>query len=271
MPQQNSQRAQTHWLRISVRSLVILVLLLGGGLGWLVRSARVQRDAVTKIHADGGFVFYDWECKDGLPRGPAHRPWYADWLAYHLGVGDDYFSDVVFVSFTASPSDAKLALVAELHRLQVLEIFGASPSPREARLLGHQILNNTEGDDTNVTDAGMANLQMLTSLRRLCLWDTLVTDNGMKHLKGLTNLRELDLSCTAIGDAGLHHLEGLARIQKLDLSYTEVSNAGIEPLKKLTNLQSLDVRGTKVDDFGAQEIRRALPKAKIQFTSISAM
>ena len=36
-----------------------LVLLLGGGLGWVVHCARVQRDAVSAIRRAGGNVFYD--------------------------------------------------------------------------------------------------------------------------------------------------------------------------------------------------------------------
>jgi cytoskeletal protein RodZ len=38
--------SRRHWLRISIRSLIILVLVAGGWLGWLVRSARIQREAV---------------------------------------------------------------------------------------------------------------------------------------------------------------------------------------------------------------------------------
>ena len=36
-------------LRLSVRALMVLVLITGGGLGWLVYSARIQRDAIAAI------------------------------------------------------------------------------------------------------------------------------------------------------------------------------------------------------------------------------
>ena len=36
-------------LRFSVRGLIVLVLVIGAGLGSLVRSARIQREAVAAI------------------------------------------------------------------------------------------------------------------------------------------------------------------------------------------------------------------------------
>jgi hypothetical protein len=37
------------------------VLIIGGGLGWLVYCARAQREAVAAIEAADGKVYYDWE------------------------------------------------------------------------------------------------------------------------------------------------------------------------------------------------------------------
>jgi len=41
---------------LSVRGLTILVLVLGAGLAWVIRTARMQRDAVTAILRLGGNV-----------------------------------------------------------------------------------------------------------------------------------------------------------------------------------------------------------------------
>ena len=56
--------------RLSVRGLIILVLVIGGGLGWVVRSAQLQREAVAAIQRAGGRVKYDWEWKS---RSPIHN------------------------------------------------------------------------------------------------------------------------------------------------------------------------------------------------------
>ena len=50
-------------LRVSLRALMIIVLVLGCGLGWVVRRAHVQRDAVAAIERCGGRVWYDWEVR----------------------------------------------------------------------------------------------------------------------------------------------------------------------------------------------------------------
>lgn len=52
-------------LRISVRELLVLVLVIGAGLGWIVRAARIQREAVAAITRAGGSVKYDWKWSGG--------------------------------------------------------------------------------------------------------------------------------------------------------------------------------------------------------------
>jgi len=221
---------------------MILVLLLGGGLGWFVRDARVQRAAVAAIEEADGFVFYD--CELNLARTHAiPRPRYLEWLASRVGI--DYFSNVVEISLPGDLSDAKLALVGRFPRL---ERFYCDPS------------------GSSVTDAGLAHIDGLTRLKELNLDHADITDSGLVHLKGMVSLQELDLSGTPITDAGLVHLRGLTSLQTLRPSNTHVGEAGVVHLKTLTNLQSLDLWGTRVDDFVAQEFRRALPKAKVVFS-----
>ena len=47
MPEQPSSDTWRRRLRISVRGLMALVLIVGGGLGWVIHRAHVQRDAVA--------------------------------------------------------------------------------------------------------------------------------------------------------------------------------------------------------------------------------
>jgi len=62
--------------------------------------------------------------------------------------------------------------------------------------------------------------------------NTQITDAGLANVKGLTQLQSLNLNGTKITDAGLEHLKGLANLQTLDLEATRVTNAGIADLKK---------------------------------------
>ena len=49
----------------SVRGLLVFVVAVGAVLGWAVRGARIQREAVKAIENNGGGAFYDWQWKGG--------------------------------------------------------------------------------------------------------------------------------------------------------------------------------------------------------------
>jgi hypothetical protein len=90
-------RPRRRYLRLSVRALIVLVLVIGGGLGWFVHSVRIQRDAVAAIRKAGGLVWYDWQANAAGKTLPTGRPWAPNWLVDALGV--DYFGYVVIVRF----------------------------------------------------------------------------------------------------------------------------------------------------------------------------
>ncbi len=64
-PPKPTSRHWWNYVRLSVRGLIVLVLLIGAWLGWVVRSARIQRQSVAAIQAAGGRVMYDWQWKAG--------------------------------------------------------------------------------------------------------------------------------------------------------------------------------------------------------------
>ena len=66
MPADHVSRPWRRFLRVSVRGLIVLVLVIGGGLGWLVRSCpHPCREAAEAIKHAWGSVSYDWEYSDG--------------------------------------------------------------------------------------------------------------------------------------------------------------------------------------------------------------
>lgn len=82
------------------------------------------------------------------------------------------------------------------------------------RWLPHAYVDEAEVVDFNfsgieVTDAGLANLQGLTSLQGLDLSNTQVSDAGLAHLQGLTSLRWLFLRKTEVTDAGVAKLRNV--------------------------------------------------------------
>jgi internalin A len=244
-------------LRFGLRTLIVLVLLIGGILGWTVHQAQVQREAVAAVLRAGGRVRYNWEVPakakptfwggmdgggmggglTGQPVANSKPPW-PRWLVDRMGL--DYFGHVVEVDLFGHGSDADLESIGRLRRLERLVLARSA-----------------------VTDLGLAHLKELTELQGLYLGATRVSNAGLAHLKGLTRLRGLGLDGTRVSDTGLAPLEGMTSLQQLVLEGTEVSDAGLVHLKGMTELRILSLGGTRVTANAAQELQELLPKASI--------
>ena len=164
----------------SLRTLLIVMLLVGSGLGWFshkLQQARRQRVAVTGITNLSGVVGFDDEPAN-FAAGPPSSP-VPQWLRNLLG--DDFFRTAVSV---VAFNDGSLESAKELTELRRLDFVGGP-----------------------ATDAGLAHVRGLTRLHRLNLSDTQITDAGIEHLQGLTQLRELVLRGTRVTDAGVRQLQ----------------------------------------------------------------
>ena len=119
-----------------------------------------------------------------------------------------------------------------------------------------------------ITDADLAVLGTLTTLKRIDLSHTRITDIGFQHLKSLPSvevlnlyyaeqigdgamaaiknwkhLRELNVCGTKITDVGAGHIAAVASLESLNAGYALVTDAGFEPLANLPNLHSLSIGG----------------------------
>lgn len=202
MPERTSPESWRRRLRISVRGLIALVLVVGVWMGWLARSARIQRDSVAAIRAAGGVVYYNFQLNGGK-FSPVATPWAPEWMVDALGI--DLLANVVAVRFPSANSDADLAQIGALSGLVELQIAGAS-----------------------VTDRGLAHLEWLIGLKSLNLKGSMVTDAGLRHLNRLTRLERLDISNTRVTDAGLPHLSRMTNLVQLETSNTRISARGLE-------------------------------------------
>src|SRR5262245_49723109 len=91
------------------------------------------------------------------------------------------------------------------------------------------------------TDADLAGLRELKSLRALDLVGTPLTDAGLARIAELRSLRSLDLNGTGVTDAGLRHREVLAGLRSLALhGCANVTDEGIRRLRKA--LPGWDIR-----------------------------
>jgi len=142
--------------QFSLRTLLIVVLVLCLPLGWLgekVRQARRHQETVKAIEEAGGYVGHEYEV-----------------LGLDLG-------DVDYVGLGRDSGDAELEDLKE-------------------QLEGLTGLRALDVDCCyGITDAGMEHLQGLNNLKWLNISHTKVTEAGLEDLKGMTNLEVLYVCC----------------------------------------------------------------------------
>jgi hypothetical protein len=176
------------WFQYSLRSLMLLVLVVSLGMSWFavkMKRAREQEKAVEEITRLGWSVAYDYQLdkrggwvSGAVPPGPA-------WVWNLLGEKEGFFATVVFVDLSScSVTDAGLEHLKGLTQLRTLIL-----------------------DSTKVTDAGLEHLKGLTQLQELYLEQTQVTDAGLEHLEGLTQLHYVELLYTRVTDKGVKRLQ----------------------------------------------------------------
>jgi hypothetical protein len=256
---------------VSIQVLMVLVGAVALEMSWFVkrmRDADVQHHAVDAIRDAAGDVWYDWEWQDGKFT-KARRPWWREWLVRRCGI--DCFDRVICVSLegAVSVSDAELAHIGGFRHLEELNLQYSSITNESLVHLERLIeLRSLDLSHTAISDNGMVHLSRLASLRSLNLDGNNVSDDGLAQLSELHNLEELRLQMTAIGDASLAHVGGLSRIRILDVADTGISDRGLVHLSGMKRLELLDAAFTQVTVFGAQELRRAVPRAKVVFSSL---
>jgi internalin A len=263
-----ASRPWRQFLRFSVRGMIVVVLLTGGWLGSIVRSARIQREAVQTVEGERGLVHYDGEYFDWNASSSGwHRVRQEDtramrWLVDLIGI--DYFHRVSTVVLAKRTAGRELSAVGRLTSLESLDVLDSAIEDADlANLKRLTKLTSLELTRSQITDAGLVHVRDLSELSKIGLRETRVTDAGIRHLKSLGKLTELDLSGTQITDDGLTHLAALANLTELHLTNTQVSDAGLAQLKGLTKLTTLYVEGTQVSKAGIKHLRQALPSLSL--------
>ena len=90
-----------------------------------------------------------------------------------------------------------------------------------------------------------------------------ITDAELAYVEGLTSLKGLWLYNTQVTDAGIGRLRGHTSLELLYLNGTQISDASLVHLRRLTSLRVLDLRATRVTKRGVAELRLALPDCEV--------
>jgi hypothetical protein len=250
MSERPSPRSWQRRLRISVRGLMVLVLITGGGLGWVIHRARVQRDAVAAITRVGGHVGYSWQRSNGAWVSAIPKPRWPDRV--RLMLGPDFIDTVTYVGLQGVQcDDESLRAACRLPWLEELSVVNTSVTDASAEDLRE--LRNLRSLDlrlNRITKRPLRHIGEMSELRELTLsfkaFPIRARDEDMAFLKRLTKLESLKLYSANLDDAWLVYLEGLTNLTSLHLTDTAMTAEGLEHLKGLLKLTAvLNVHGTE--------------------------
>jgi hypothetical protein len=192
------------WLRFRMRTLLVVVALVGVWLGWHVNRAERQRRAVDAIRSLGGEIRYSFDMDPDSEGAITRR--------LRELFGDHHFGRA---SYVYSPPEATRRGAAE----HLPDLYGLNDLTIQVLL----------GDDLQ---RHLPHIAQLPRLRYLNLESTLLNDEGLAMLAGMTTLEHLDIGYNLpITDAGLPHLYGLKRLKQLRAFRTSASDAAMRDLE----------------------------------------
>jgi eukaryotic-like serine/threonine-protein kinase len=163
-------------------------------------------------------------------------------------------------------TDAGLAHFKDCKNLTGLSLEGTPVSDTGlAHFKDCKKLESLDLNSTQVTDTGLAHFKDCKSLTKLYLAGRNVSDTGLALFKDLKNLTALELTNTKVSDAGLAHFNDCKNLTLLYLSDTQVTDVGLAHFKDFKTLEILSIKKTKVTAARVEELRKALPKCRIEW------
>ncbi len=119
--------------------------------------------------------------------------------------------------------------------------------------------------ETKTGDNTFSRLSHFSNLRWLDIGDTKITNDGLAFIKNMTCLEELSLLNNEIEDRGLRHLEGLKMLKRLDLMGTKVGDLSFEILQNMKGLEHLRIVDTNISYPIFAKLKLALPNSHISY------
>ncbi len=250
----------------SVRTLIVAILVFGVVMGWKVRKAVTQKEAVAAVQKAGGYVVYEDEIVNGKQTFRRNSFW-PEWLVARIG--EEYFREVYEVDFyEETMTDDELIPVGTLGRLQVLRLAGSKLTDAglaHLKGLSHLRELNLEMATFPLTDASMIHLARLTALRKLDLHSSTlsgfkiqhrISNVGLAQLSKLVNLEEIALDGrSGISETGLMHLAKLPHLKHLTILYPiEINDACLAEIAKMFALEKLIIGYGPITDAGVAQL-----------------
>ena len=113
------------------------------------------------------------------------------------------------------------------------------------------------------TPAGIRSLAKLPKLASIGFSPSKITDEQISAIAGLPALETLKMGGSGVTNAQLAMLAKIKSLAVLVLNGTQLTADAVEPLKSLRGLRDLDIRDTEIPPAAVAELRRVLPKCKV--------
>ena len=166
------------------------------------------------------------------------------------------------------PKPKAAEVIAKFKALRPAEISDSSLAELGGLTEGFEDLTEIDASNSQVTNAGLAYLRNLPTLKQLELGSTKVDDAGMQHLAQIPSLESLTLNQTLVSDEGVSKLTALPNLKKLELMGCHLTQAGFAAIGKLPALEHIVLNRTLgVNDAAVDLICEAVTLRKLEFNS----
>jgi hypothetical protein len=280
IPPKPKERRHWRWYQYSLRSLLVLTLLVSLAMSWYavkMKRALAQKKAVEAILAAGGTVAYDYEfdesgdaVKGATGRGPT-------WLRGLLG--PDYFDKVVNVDVNSKEGIEVLAGLTNLKSLMIntevdgtddllnclpiiegvdeLRLFGKPTKDAFANLervrrlkrlsLCYQDSNPVPTRPAPLDQADLSKLRTCKDLQELAvLFPFELTDEAVRGIGELEQMERLSIATGATARLDLHHIRKLIKLRELAIGKTVGAPGSPFPLPERAPDDSLALKHVEV-------------------------
>ncbi|MBA2117515.1 hypothetical protein [Bremerella alba] len=259
------------WLRFSLRSFMVLIVLLSVPLAWLGQKharMRIEDEVVDMILAAEGTVIYPHQkeaSQDGgfykSSKNPAPGP---KWIRNILG--ENLFASVQYVWLTNDQVDDEL--IANLSRLQNLEVVLLNSSSVTDKsidsLLMVSQLKELTLDADQVSPQAFNRLRTHPIIESLELFGSLASPGQLKQFEPWPQLKHLTLHANMARDEDLLPLLSSTKLQTLTLNFMpQITLKAPKLLARLDSLEELSAIGCSVDDRSVAAIAQMSSLVKL--------
>ena len=232
------------WLRFSIRTLLLALLVSGIAFGLVSNRANRQLDILANIKMAGG----------------THQshPNTSSIASNLLGriFGTEAFANVYSVDLRGTDANDELIVkLANLSLLRELDLTGTRTTDVGVLAISRLPLKTLWLQECPITDLSGSHLSKTTTLEMLAMNATNCSDDFIDNLGPLPELKDLGLRGTNIAFNGVQNVGCMPKIESLRLYDTSVNDNAIQQLANNQTLKFIGLSSTSVTDDVFETLR----------------